>query len=665
MKESFHNRDHSVIKEVLGIITFAAAVYLFIIILSYHKTDPSFSSFVHEIKEINNQGGIVGAYIADAILQSVGLGAYLFVFLLFFSSFRLVFVKIHKFKPSRILSVLAVVVSISSLISLIFKNSQRFERVGYKVGGWIGGFISVSLSHYLNDVGAFVVIISCIVLSIMMFGNISFVPVIEKLGSLFLLVFNSAKEYGIKRYERAKKNKELERKRRTKGYTRKEEPKITDITDGYSEKEGKKKEKLVQEKFGFLTPKGSYKVPPLSILNSEYKRIKIDKESLLMNSKILEKKLSNYGVEGKVVEVHPGPVVTQYEYEPAPGVKVNKIVNLQDDLSMALRALSVRIVAPIPGKSVVGIEIPNNNRETVYLKDVLESDSYKYSDSKLTLALGKDIAGKPVCTNLAKMPHLLIAGATGSGKSVGLNSMITSILFKASPDDVRFILIDPKMLELINYEDIPHLLLPVVTNPKKAAAALKWAVVEMERRYKIISKKGVRNINSYNTKLAKELLAKSKQKRISAETKDNQEEPKTKLPYIVIVIDELADLMVIASKDVEESITRLAQMARAAGIHLIVATQRPSVDVLTGLIKVNFTARISFQVSSRTDSRTILDSMGAEQLLGHGDMLFLPPGTSKVQRVHGAFISDKEINSLVEFLKQQADPDYDMMKNMI
>jgi len=361
--------------------------------------------------------------------------------------------------------------------------------------------------------------------------------------------------------------------------------------------------------------------------------------------------------------VHPGPVVTQYEYEPAPGVKVNKIVGLQDDLSMALRAVSIRIVAPIPGKSVVGIEIPNNNRETVYLRDVLESEDYANSDSPLTLALGKDIAGKPVSTNLMRMPHLLIAGATGSGKSVGLNTMICSILFKATPEDVKFIMIDPKMLELSTYDDIPHLLLPIVTDPKRASAALKWAVTEMERRYKVMSKKGVRNIIAFNNRVAKELKERTKSKRSFLSDGEGsvakQMAEEKRLPYIVVIIDELADLMMVASKEVEQSIARLAQMARAAGIHLILATQRPSVDVLTGVIKANFPARISFQVSARTDSRTILDSMGAERLLGNGDMLFLPPGTSKQQRVHGAYVSDKELNDLVAHLREQGLPEYD------
>lgn len=656
MQESFRNREHSVIKEVLGIIAFAVAVYLFIVVITYNKEDTLFSSSGFNPTNIKNQGGIVGAKISDTFLQGIGLGVYLLIILLFLTSLKLVFVKNYKAKFTKTFSILTFVLSVSSLISLLFSNSANFERIGYKPGGWLGNYISMMLSKYLNTTGAFLVIGSSVILSIMLFENISFIPIFEKiLGTLRALLL-SVKDSYVMRRERAKKTKVMAAKIKIQEKTM-VVPKISE-PEAHT-KETVKKEKPVQAGFGFLKTEG-FTLPPLDILVSEQKRIKIDKESLLMNSKILEKKLLDYGVEGKVVEVHPGPVVTQYEFEPAPGVKVSKVANLQDDLAMALRAVSIRIVAPIPGKSVVGIEIPNNNRETVFFREILESESFIKSDSVMTLALGKDIAGIPVSTTLDRMPHLLIAGATGSGKSVGLNTMIASILYKATPDEVRFILIDPKMLELITYEDIPHLLLPVVVDPKKASAALRWAVTEMERRYKTMSKSGVRNINSYNAKLAKELAERAKKKRYASDTEvDPTLEEEKVLPYIVVVIDELADLMAVAGKEVEKSIARLAQMARAAGIHLIVATQRPSVDVLTGLIKANFPARLSFQVSARTDSRTILDSMGAEQLLGRGDMLFLPPGTSKIQRVHGAYLSDKEVEDLVAYLRSQGAPQYD------
>jgi S-DNA-T family DNA segregation ATPase FtsK/SpoIIIE len=387
----------------------------------------------------------------------------------------------------------------------------------------------------------------------------------------------------------------------------------------------------------------------------------IDRESLIMNSRILEKKLKDFGVNGRVVTVHPGPVITMYEFEPASGVKVNRIVNLSDDLALALRALSVRIIAPLPGKSVVGIEIPNQEREIVYIRDLLESENYRSSPSKLTMVLGKDIFGNPVEADLARMPHLLVAGATGTGKSVFLNSLLCSILFRASPNELKLLLVDPKLLELSVYDGIPHLIADVVTNPKRAAAALNGIVHKMEERYQMMSALGVRSIDQFNTRVDEELTAGKRTFRLKpkpGETEGREVEFR-RIPYIVVVIDELADLMVVSARDVEEALQRLAQMARAAGIHLVLATQRPSVDVLTGVIKANFPARLSFQVSSRTDSRTILDQNGADLLLGQGDMLFLPPGTSKLQRVHGAFVSEKEVAGLVADLRKQGAPVFD------
>jgi S-DNA-T family DNA segregation ATPase FtsK/SpoIIIE len=348
-----------------------------------------------------------------------------------------------------------------------------------------------------------------------------------------------------------------------------------------------------------------------------------------------------------VVAVTPGPVITTFEYEPAPGVKINRIVNLTDDLALALRAISIRIVAPIPGKAVIGVEIPNTDRETVRFKEMIMSPAFEQAKTNLTLCLGKDIVGNPVSTGLEKMPHLLIAGATGAGKSVALNTMICSLLYKLTPDRVKLIMVDPKRIELSMYDGIPHLITPVVTDVKKATNALFWAVREMEHRYELLSEKKTRHIDQYNRKIQKE----------QPTGEDGQ--PVEPLPYIVIIIDELADLMMVASRDVEVALTRLAQMARAAGIHLILATQRPSVDVLTGIIKANFPTRLTFQVSSKTDSRTIIDTNGAESLLGNGDMLFLPPGTARLQRIHGAYISEAELTRVTEFLKKQQRPDYD------
>jgi S-DNA-T family DNA segregation ATPase FtsK/SpoIIIE len=407
-------------------------------------------------------------------------------------------------------------------------------------------------------------------------------------------------------------------------------------------------------------------------------------EELKAQSEVLSRALMSFGIEGIVTEVRPGPVVTMYEFEPAPGTKVARIVNLADDLALALKATSLRIVAPLPGKSVVGIEVPNRSRETVSLKEVVMSDAFRRAKSRLTLALGKDIFGAPMTADLKTMPHLLVAGATGAGKSVSLNTMLLSILFSAKPSEVKLLLIDPKMLEFQSYEGIPHLLRPVITEPKSAARGLGWVVAEMERRYKLLAEAGVRNIDAYNRKVAglQEVLTEhnpagieqlpmqflSEEERLSAgETSIAEGErgcmqpkptPPEPLPFIIVMIDELADLMMVAPKDVEDKIARLEQMARASGIHLVLATQRPSVDVLTGLIKANFPARIAFQVSSKTDSRTILDANGAEALLGRGDMLYLASGTGRLARLHGSFVSDDDVRSVVEFVKKQALPVY-------
>jgi S-DNA-T family DNA segregation ATPase FtsK/SpoIIIE len=413
--------------------------------------------------------------------------------------------------------------------------------------------------------------------------------------------------------------------------------------------------------------KGGFKLPPVALLDTPpLEHSHVDEAALERSARVLEQKLADFGVEGRVVEVQPGPVVTMYKLEPGSGIKVSQIVNLADDLSMALRAATVRIQAPVPGEAVVGIEVPNRKREKIYLREILEAEEFGAAQSHLTIALGKDISGRPMAADLATMPHLLIAGATGTGKSVSIHTMISSILFSATADDVRFILIDPKMLELSVYEGIPHLLVPVVVDPEKAAAALLWATQEMEGRYRMMRDLAVRNIDGYNRAIGSGgELVELKRGDAAANAGEGEDWIDTpvkhrKLPKIVIVIDELADLLLSEGKTVERDITRLAQKARAAGIHLILATQRPSVDVLTGLIKANLPARISLQVTSRVDSRTILDSIGAERLLGAGDMLFMPPGTAKLRRLHGPFVSEIEIRKVCDFLRAQGAPDYQM-----
>ena len=405
-------------------------------------------------------------------------------------------------------------------------------------------------------------------------------------------------------------------------------------------------------------PPGSYSTPPIALLDSPKSVQKIDERQLMDDARRLEARCAEFSVEGSIAQIHPGPVVTTFEFKPQAGVKYSKVTGLADDLCLAMRAESV-LIERIPGKSTVGIQVPNADRDQISLRELLESDVYRNSPSKLTLVLGKTIHGEPIVSDLAKMPHLLIAGSTGTGKSVSMNAMLTSILYRATPDDVRLILIDPKRLELGMYSDIPHLLTPVVVDPKRAANALRWAVREMEERYKRLAAEGVRNIEQYNRNVAR-LAAEAPER--AAQAAENGEEPvevPKPLPYVVLAIDELADLMMVASKDVEECICRLAQMARAVGIHLILATQRPSVDVITGIIKANLPARISFRVSSKVDSRTILDANGAEQLLGKGDMLFLPPASSRCVRVHGPYISEKETARLASFLRKQGKPGYD------
>lgn len=656
-------------KEILGLIWLALGIFLLLCLGSYSNDDPSFNNNLNPTR-IHNLVGVFGAHLADLLYQAFGLTALLWPLGCLHLAWRwLKFREVH-FRAVRLIAFLLLQISLGGLLALEFSAVDLFGSQINEAGGAIGRVIVQLLSSYLNIGGTAIVLIVFFLVSL----------ILSTRFSLVLFVDGFLEHFGrrLERRREAKKAKAGLWKKTRKGPEIKaplilapEPKKLVEPTGGKKKK--KKNGTENQVAFSFLEPSGSYHVPGLSLLDHEGGDPKpVDKESLTKAAQMLENKLLDFGVEGDVVEVKPGPVVTMYEFAPAPGVKVNKISNLQDDLAMALQAVSIRIVAPIPGRGVVGIEIPNKDRETVYLKEIIEDPAFQKTGSKLPMALGKDIFGNVVVSDLGKMPHLLVAGSTGSGKSVSINTMILSLLYRATPEDVRLIMIDPKMLELSIYEGIPHLLLPVVTNPKKASLALAWAVREMERRYQLMADKGVRNIDGYNRKLIKEAK--------DAENLPPEPEPVDfldaeietpafiepevelehgHLPYIVVIVDELADLMMVAGREVEESIARLAQMARAAGIHLILATQRPSVDVITGLIKANFPTRISFKVFSRTDSRTILDSMGAEALLGMGDMLFLPPGVGYLQRVHGAFVSELEVQRVVNFLAKQGDPDYD------
>ena len=612
-------------EEVIGIALLGVSLFAIISLLSYSSTNIS-----------SNWGGIVGGYTAWVLFKVVGYSAYLFPILIIILAREFLIRREFNFRLSIPISLLFLLVAFSGLLSSLIGNDILS-------GGVVGKYVCLLLWNYLGWTGTLIFLMAMLLCSIIFTTGISFVAIANKGYNLYNQRSKAIKSEESEEQEPAANPVlSVEQKPEVKRVDR---PAI--IVPPVPKKQPKTKEPT-QEHFEFLKATGEFQLPPLSFLdNPPEKAQSLDEEALRTNSKILEKKLKDYGVDGQVIAVTPGPVVTMYEFEPAAGIKVSSIVNLSDDLALALRATSIRIIAPIPGKAVVGIEVPNIAKQKIYLREILESQAYSKSHSKLTFALGKDISGTPLVADLAKMPHLLMAGATGAGKSVSVNDIVVSILYKATPNDVRFLLIDPKMLELSAYEGIPHLLTPVVTEPKRAAVVLRGMVNEMGERYKLMAEKGAKSIDKYNQLFDEEGSI------------DSDKEQHRRLPYIVIVIDELSDLMMASGKEVEESLVRLSQMARAAGIHLLVATQRPSVDVITGLIKANFPARISLQVASRTDSRTILDTGGAETLLGEGDMLFLPPGSSRVKRIHGAYISELEIKRVTDFLKKQGKPTYD------
>ncbi len=608
-------------EEILGIVSVLGSIYLGLSLYSYSKWDPSLFTFTKAVTK--NYGGIVGSYISDFIVTFTGFSSFSIpVFLLIYGVRRL----LGRDRQKMHLLGAALFVFFGSLMAslLVSTFSMQFEN---NAGGIIGFNVSTLLEAYLSLLGAY------------LFSLTGF------LSSIILLSPVSVTSLAMKR---KKEKAPLKEKEPEKNIFEEEilirEPEDVKagpfITEPVSEPEPEPVHTTAVRVSRKASTSSGYEFPSVELLNSYDTSSRPSKDELLSNSALLESKLRDFDVEGKITKVEPGPVVTMYEFEPAPGVKINKVVSLSDDLALALKAQGMRI-SPISGKAAIGIEVPNRQRETVSLREIVSSDRFKKSHSKLTLALGKDIYGEPVVADLTKMPHLLVAGATGAGKSVSINSMVMSILYKASPKEVKMLMIDPKLLELSTYEDIPHLISPVITNPKKASEALRKMVFEMERRYRLLAEKGARNIESFNKQASEEEL----------------------LPYIVIFIDELADLMFASANEVEDSIARLAQMARAAGIHLILATQRPSVDVITGVIKANFPARISFQVFSKIDSRTILDSQGAEQLLGKGDMLLMMPGI-KITRVHGALITEDEINSVAGFIKLQGNPDYSIFEEI-
>lgn len=682
--------------EICGIIFLALGLFFLICLVSYDPADPALS-VMSSVKHINNLGGVIGAYTADILFGVFGISAYFICAILFLVSFL-------QFKGTDLnlnwreaVAYTISIVTLSAILHLRFETVRIHNQI-IEAGGLLGGTLGQILKNWIGQAGAYISLSALFLLSMLYATHVSIITVVLLLKKVVILLGRWLSSLAVVYFQRTKKwaSKSLPifiswvaakwkklREQKVKINVPKTSKKIAtestvkpiqaqqiSITEEAKATDGPKiferaDSKPTKVKDGQLTlnrMNKDYVFPAVSLLDSpEQKVAVVDEDMLKKNSLVLEKKLKDYDVEGRVTEIHPGPVVTMYEFEPAPGVKIGKIVNLEDDLSVTMGGRSVRIVPHLPGKAAIGIEIPNNEREIVWLKDIVSDPKFRRSSSKTTLALGKNIEGHPIVTDLSKMPHLLVAGATGSGKSVAINTMIVSILYKSPPEDVRMILIDPKMLELPIYDGIPHLLLPVVTKPRKAVLALQWAVREMERRYATLADAGVRNIAGYNEKIEKGLLkiVSPEEAAKIAETDKEAICHLGKTPYIVIIIDELADLMMVASKEMEECITRLAQMARASGIHLILATQRPSVDVITGLIKANFPARIAFKVSGQHDSRTIIDTVGAEKLLGMGDMLFMPPNTSDIMRLHGAFVTESEITRIVSHLKEQGKPVYD------
>jgi S-DNA-T family DNA segregation ATPase FtsK/SpoIIIE len=674
------------VSEVVGVALFATALIWLIALATYDPNDAVwfFSTGAHDVPA--NFAGRVGAFLSELSYQVIGYASYLIPALIAIAGWHYFWCRAIDAVYTKLVGAAMLSAFSSAFLSLTLGRVDFGPRA-FRAGGYLGEWLGGVMSEYLSRTGSLIVIMALIVAAVILATQFSF-------GRLFAALFAAAGSVGLQGVVALRQWREERRKARQRhevmvkygkkeppvvttperktaklekpeqaaaGRERAAAPKITDTVAGATSSATPVVQKKAVTKTPLAPPLplpeperverrlGSYSLPPASLLDAPKAERKIDERELMDSARLLEEKCREFSVEGSVVQIHPGPVVTTFELKPDAGVKYSKVTGLSDDLCLAMQAESV-LIDRIPGKATVGIQIPNPNREAISLRELLESDAYTRHNSKLAFALGKTIHGEPYIADLATMPHLLIAGSTGTGKSVGLNAMLTGILYRSTPDDVRMIMVDPKRLELGMYEDIPHLMTPVVVEPKKAANALRWAVREMEERYKTLAAFGVRNIEQFNRNV---------RAMIEAGETPKEGEPTRPLPFIVVVVDELADLMMVAGNEVEESICRLAQMARAVGIHLILATQRPSVDVITGLIKANLPSRISFRVSSKIDSRTILDSNGAEQLLGKGDMLFLPPASSRHIRLHGPYISEQESARLASFLRKQGKPVYD------
>ncbi|NLH49399.1 MAG: DNA translocase FtsK [Myxococcales bacterium] len=694
------NRQPGKGMEIAGVLVIILAAMLGLALLSHYVSDPSYNTVAIPDTYPQNMIGRFGAHTSDLLLQIGGIASVMVPLMLVFIGLLLYRRRLFKPALGQIFGYLILMIVVACILAMF---------LGQEGGGIAGKALADLLTDFLGRVGGLLLVGGLAIVALILSVDFSFIKMLRGFRAYLAgLVDTLRSRWTIRREARRRRQRRDQRAVETGAGPERPAPIIRHGIPETAEplaKEAKKHRKAdapvrttrldqvpeptpepfavdefepapppppppprkakdadvitihqkaeteTARQISFSGLSDAYSRPPLDLFQRASKGDKdLDREALLAQSVALESKLETFGITGKVVEIYPGPVITMFEYEPSAGIKISRIANLEDDLAMALQAEKIRIIAPIPGKGAVGIEVPSLRREIVYLREILESKEFNEAKSPLTIAFGKDSTGRPMVQDLARMPHLLVAGTTGSGKSVFLNGVIMSLIFKTTPDQVRLLMVDPKQLELSMYTDTPHMLHPVITEPKKAALLLRWAVAEMEDRYRKMAEQRVRNIDSYNAKIEKAIAKTPRKGKLTGEEAEPIPE---KLPYIVIILDELADLMMIAAKEVEEFIARLAQMARAAGIHLIIATQRPSVDVITGVIKANFPSRISFQVRTRVDSRTILDETGANNLLGMGDALFLPPGAAKISRFHAAFVSDEEVQGIVHHLKEK------------
>ena len=657
----------ALLRESRWLLLVAAAIYLVLILYGYDRNDPAWSHSAGGVLT-HNPGGVLGAWLADVLLYVFGFSAWWWVTFLL----HRVYMSYHGLHPEHEAQKglfdkralwLALIGYTVLLLSSSALEATRMHSLSAQLplapGGMLGAVLGNALAHILGFTGSTLFLLVLIATGFSLFSGLSWLRLIDWLGvrleTSYLWSRNSWRTWQDKRIGAHAISERLAVVREEKKRVEDQQP----IFIPPAPPEIPQSTRVIQEKQTFLfTEMPDSALPPLHLLDQAVAEVElISSDTLEFTSRLIERKLKDFGVEVQVVAAYPGPVITRYEIEPAIGVKGSQITNLVKDLARALSVVSLRVVETIPGKNCMALELPNPKRQIVRLSEILSSQAYAEMKSPLTLVMGKDISGKAVVADLAKMPHVLVAGTTGSGKSVAINAMILSLLYKATPQEVRLLLIDPKMLELSVYEGIPHLLAPVVTDMRQAASGLNWCVQEMDKRYRLMSSLGVRNMAGYNQKLRDAIKAGQPLTNPFTLTPDHPEALE-ELPFIVVFIDELADLMMVVGKKVEELIARLAQKARASGIHLVLATQRPSVDVITGLIKANVPTRISFQVSSKIDSRTILDQMGAEALLGQGDMLYLPPGSGYPQRVHGAFVSDQEVHRVIQHIKSLGEPQY-------